>query len=167
MHDPSITSAPILVILQGATMCPSEDGRRLYVFGGHDGSRLLNDVFYCEVERGVWSPVNSGGSAPEPREAHTAAILGKYMIVMGGCGMGPAEGTTAAAAGRVTGAAVSENGGVGAGTDALAAVGGAGGGTRRLMDVYLLDLYTGPWWECLDDGAAGGGILWLKQVGCL
>ena len=151
-------------------MCPSEDGRRLYVFGGHDGSRLLNDVFYCEVERGVWSPVNTGGSAPEPREAHTAAILGKYMIVMGGCGMGAAEAAATVAGGRGAGAAVSGDGGAGVGADgvaAAAAAGGTSGGTRRLMDVYLLDLYTGPWWECLDDGAAGGGILWLKQVSCL
>lgn len=66
-------------------MCATEDGRRLYVFGGFDGSQLLNDVYYCEAERGIWSPVTVGGQAPEPREGHTAAIIGKYLLVGGAC----------------------------------------------------------------------------------
>jgi hypothetical protein len=68
-------------------MCATEDGRRLYVFGGFDGSQLLNDVYYCEAERGIWSPVTVGGQAPEPREGHTAAIIGKYLLVGGTCVM--------------------------------------------------------------------------------
>jgi hypothetical protein len=33
----------------GASLCATDDGRRLYLFGGHDGSQLLGDVHYLEV----------------------------------------------------------------------------------------------------------------------
>jgi hypothetical protein len=38
---------------------------------------------------------------------------------------------------------------------------------KRLTDTYVLDMYTGPAWEQLDDGAWGNNLVWLKQVGLL
>lgn len=38
----------------GATLSVTEDGRRLYLFGGNDGSRALNDVHFMEIERLSW-----------------------------------------------------------------------------------------------------------------
>lgn len=38
-------------------MACTEDGRRLYVFGGSDGLRVLNDVHYLDLEKLTWSPV--------------------------------------------------------------------------------------------------------------
>jgi hypothetical protein len=36
---------------------------------------------------------------------------------------------------------------------------------KRLTDTYVLDMYTGPAWEQLDDGSWGNNLVWLKQVG--
>uniref|UniRef100_A0A7S3QQQ5 Fibronectin type-III domain-containing protein n=2 Tax=Dunaliella tertiolecta TaxID=3047 RepID=A0A7S3QQQ5_DUNTE len=109
---------------RGATLSVTEDGRRLYMFGGNDGSRPLNDVYFMEIERLTWGylPVHVG-SQPEPREDAQSTIIAKYLIISGGCTQG---------------------------------------GTRRLGDVQVLDLYS-PRWECLDDGSYTVTMPWLKQ----
>ncbi|KAG2490886.1 hypothetical protein HYH03_010803 [Edaphochlamys debaryana] len=80
-----------------ATTC-TDDGRRLYVFGGNDGSRCLNDVHYLDLEKLTWSPVAVHmGQAPEPREAAAAHVTGKYLLISGGCStMGRSLGDTRA-----------------------------------------------------------------------
>ncbi|KAI8462642.1 MAG: hypothetical protein J3K34DRAFT_499216 [Monoraphidium minutum] len=148
---------------KGATLCATDDGRRLYLFGGHDGEQLLADVHYLDVERMAWSAVAPTRTAPEPREGHTAAILGgRYMLIAGGSG----------AAGAAGGAAGSPPAGAGAGAAPAGAAasagggGGGGGGPRRLTDAHILDLFTGPRWELLDAGTWGSSLLWLKPDAC-
>ncbi|KAF6250631.1 hypothetical protein COO60DRAFT_1681080 [Scenedesmus sp. NREL 46B-D3] len=140
---------------KGASLCATEDGRRLYLIGGHDGQQLLNDCYYLEVERLVWSQISPSGPAPEPREQHVAAVAGKYLFVTGGCAAAPAA---AGVAGSLAASGIP-------GVDAAAAAGAAGGMvSKRLTDTYVLDMYTGPAWEQLDDGAWGSNIVWLKQM---
>ncbi|KAF8058062.1 GPA3 [Scenedesmus sp. PABB004] len=153
---------------KGASLCATDDGRRLYLVGGHDGRRHLppganprrrvwgspqNDVHYLDVERLVWSAVTPSGVAPEPREGHAAAVLGgKYLVVSGGCGAAaPAPAAQLQAPG--SGAADGGDGGDG----------GAGGG-RRLTDTHVLSIFDGPAWEQLDDGEWAKGLVWLKQA---
>ncbi|GLC41598.1 hypothetical protein PLESTF_000274300 [Pleodorina starrii] len=70
----------------GAAATCTDDGRRLYVFGGNDGSRCLNDVHYLDLEKLTWSPVAVHmGQPPEPREGAVAHVTGKYLLVAGGC----------------------------------------------------------------------------------
>lgn len=111
---------------QGTSACASEDGRRIYVFGGNDGTKVLNDVFFLDLERLQWTyvPVHIGVQ-PEPREGHSSFITSKYMIISGGCTQG---------------------------------------GTKRLADVQVLDLYS-PRWECLDEGNYITSMPWVKQRG--
>lgn len=47
---------------KGASLCATEDGRRLYLFGGNDGTRPLNDVLVLELEKLSWAhvPVHVG-----------------------------------------------------------------------------------------------------------
>jgi hypothetical protein len=150
---------PAYAYSTGASLCATEHGRRLYLVGGHDGRKLLNDCYYLEVERLMWSQINPSGPAPEPREQHVAAVVGKYLFITGGCAAAPA----AAAGGGASSLAASGVPGVDA---AAAAAAGAAGGLvgKRLTDTYVLDMYTGPAWEQLDDGAWGNNIVWLKQV---
>lgn len=77
------TPCAVLWYAAGASLCATEDGRRLYLFGGHDGRKLTNDCYYLEVERLMWSQINPSGSPPEPREQHVAAVLGKYLFITG------------------------------------------------------------------------------------
>lgn len=52
----------IHLLPSGASICATEDGRRLYVFGGNDGTKVLNDVNFLELEKLQWSvlPVHVG-----------------------------------------------------------------------------------------------------------
>lgn len=80
---------------RGAAAACTDDGRRLYVFGGHDGFRALNDVHYLDLEKLTWSPVAVHmGQPPEPREGAAASICSKYLLVSGGC-TGAANGAAA------------------------------------------------------------------------
>lgn len=152
----------------GATLCATEDGRRLFLFGGHDGSGPLNDCYCFEVQQLAWSCLRPSGALPEPREGHTAAMLGKYMLISGGCGGAAAAGASAtksaAAAAAAAGAAPPANGSssaAAAGADGSSSSGSSA--ARRLCDTFILDLFNGPAWEQLSDGA-GLGAMWLKQV---
>ena len=41
----------------GASLSASEDGRRLWLFGGNAGSGSLNDLYCLELETRTWSQV--------------------------------------------------------------------------------------------------------------
>ncbi len=83
--------------------------------------------------------VSNTGVQPAPREGHAAAIVSKYMIIAGGCGLlskGKADGGNAASGSD--------------GYQGSMSMGGSksrGGSTslKRLCDVFVLDLFTG---EC-------------------
>jgi hypothetical protein len=148
----------------GASLCATEDGRRLYLFGGHDGAGPVGDVRYLEVDRMAWSEIAPAGPAPEPREGHAAAVVGgKYLLVAGGCGGGVVAASAAVGRSAAGAAAAAEGGAAGRGGG-----GGGGGGAapRLLTDCHVLDLFTGPRWEVLDDGAGHTNPMWLKPVGC-
>jgi hypothetical protein len=192
-QEPADKLARCLFQTTGASLCATEDGRRLYLFGGHDGNGPLNDCYYLEVEQLLWSALAKPlGTPPEPREGHIAAVLGRYLFVSGGCGVQPvpqtgpagaASGGAAAAAGvgallgpemstveSLQGAAAGSVSSVSAPSAAAAsnaanAAGGAPGAVvgKRLTDTYVLDMYSGPCWEQLHDGSSVNAM-WLKQV---
>lgn len=178
----------------GASLCATDDGRRLYLFGGHDGNGPLNDCYYLEVEQLLWSATEPVGTPPEPREGHMAAVLGRYLFVSGGCGVTTVQPT--GAAGAAVGAGVASAAGTLPGQQpsmveslagaaaasassasalsAAAAAGGVNGAGaagptvvgKRLTDTFVLDMYSGPCWEQLHDGSSVNRM-WLKQVGQL
>lgn len=160
----------------GASLCATEDGRRLYLFGGHDGNGCLNDCHDLEVEQLVWNSTEPAGTPPEPREGHMAAVLGRYLLVSGGCGQttvppsGPLAGGGAAAVAAGCGVLLGQQPSVVESLQgvAVAAAGspGSAGPTvvgKRLTDTCVLDMDSGPCWEQLDDGSSINAM-WLKQV---
>jgi hypothetical protein len=175
----------------GASLCTTEDGRRLYLFGVHDGNGPLNDCYYLEVEQLLWSALQPLGTPPEPREGHIAAVLGRYLFVSGGCGVqsvpltgpaGAASGGTEAAAGAgaslgpqastveslqgaAAGSVSSASAPSAAAASSAANAAGAPGAVvgKRLTDMFVLDMYSGPCWEQLHDGSSVNAM-WLKQV---
>lgn len=56
----------------------------LYVFGGTDGTRYMNDLHALDLERLTWSPVERRGEAPSPRALHTAVSLDGIFLTFGG-----------------------------------------------------------------------------------
>ncbi|XP_014493373.1 rho GTPase-activating protein gacHH [Vigna radiata var. radiata] len=61
-------------------------GDSLFVFGGTDGTRLLNDLHILDTSSHTWIFPTVRGEAPEAREGHAAAVIGKRLFVFGGCG---------------------------------------------------------------------------------
>ena len=56
----------------------------MYVFGGHDGTRHLNDVHVFDFNLSVWSVLSCEGIAPTARDSHVAVIHKESMYVFGG-----------------------------------------------------------------------------------
>lgn len=61
-------------------------GDNLFVFGGTDGSRPLNDLYILDTSSNTWIFPSVRGDGPEPREGHSAALIGKRLFIFGGCG---------------------------------------------------------------------------------
>ncbi|EJD43628.1 galactose oxidase [Auricularia subglabra TFB-10046 SS5] len=61
---------------------------RIWVFGGGNGVRALNDVWALDVsvpvDRMRWDQVETHGKRPSPRGYHTANLVGQNMVVVGG-----------------------------------------------------------------------------------
>ena len=59
----------------------------LIVFGGNNGRRLLNDIWELNMDEMKWKKITVYGSAPRPRERHTANYSNNRMYIFGGyCG---------------------------------------------------------------------------------
>ena len=64
------------------TMVAWDNG--LYIFGGDNGKRMLNDFLVFHIVDGSWARVVSTGSPPPPRYHHSAVVYGNSMFVFGG-----------------------------------------------------------------------------------
>jgi len=58
--------------------------KKLLVFGGGDGSKILNDTWVLDLAIFNWSRPTVSGTAPAGRCAHTATLLDSALIVFGG-----------------------------------------------------------------------------------
>ncbi|KAK1947197.1 Leucine-zipper-like transcriptional regulator 1 [Phytophthora citrophthora] len=58
--------------------------RTCVLFGGHDGSRHLNDVHVYDFDTRVWSLLPTEGPAPIARDSHVAVINSNSMYIFGG-----------------------------------------------------------------------------------
>ncbi|XP_028396682.1 leucine-zipper-like transcriptional regulator 1 [Dendronephthya gigantea] len=56
----------------------------LYVFGGDDGKRMLNDLLRFDAKDCSWGRVVTTGNPPAPRYNHSAVVYGTSMFVFGG-----------------------------------------------------------------------------------
>ncbi|XP_051116770.1 tip elongation aberrant protein 1-like [Andrographis paniculata] len=79
-------------VMKGMPPCPRDShscttlGAHLFVFGGTDGSRPLNDLYILDTSSNTWIFPTVRGDGPEPREGHSAAIIGRRLFIFGGCG---------------------------------------------------------------------------------
>lgn len=59
-------------------------GDLLYVFGGDDGKRMLNDMLRFDIKENSWGRVVTTGNPPAPRYHHSAVVYANSMFVFGG-----------------------------------------------------------------------------------
>ncbi len=59
----------------------------ILVFGGFDSHTYFNDLYILDLTTRTWSLVEPMGDAcPPPRYAHTTTMVGRQLLVFGGCG---------------------------------------------------------------------------------
>lgn len=56
----------------------------IYVFGGDNGKKMLNDLIRFDVKEKSWGRAFSTGFPPAPRYHHSAVVYGSSMFVFGG-----------------------------------------------------------------------------------
>jgi len=61
-----------------------EDWDKMYLFGGHDGSRHLNDTYVFDFMAKTWCEVQTDGPIPYPRDSHVAVMYENSMFIYGG-----------------------------------------------------------------------------------
>ena len=61
-------------------------GSRLFLFGGFDGSKVLNDLYVYDLNSSAWERLVNTPATPAPRAGHAAATLGlpAHLVVFGG-----------------------------------------------------------------------------------
>ena len=57
---------------------------RVYVFGGDNGKKMLNDFLVSHVRESSWARVVSTGQPPPPRYHHSAVVFQNSMFIFGG-----------------------------------------------------------------------------------
>jgi N-acetylneuraminic acid mutarotase len=62
-------------------------GKKLYIFGGWDGSKRLNDLFALDTAKMIWTKIESEqGSIPSPRAGMSLTNLNDRLVLFGGSG---------------------------------------------------------------------------------
>ena len=59
-------------------------GDKMLVFGGHEGSRKLNDFYCWDFKVCTWTEVDCMGSPPSPRDSHVAVAYHNSLFIFGG-----------------------------------------------------------------------------------
>ena len=61
-------------------------GSQLYIFGGFDGSRVLNDLYAYDINNALWRQIVHAGISPPARAGHSGTALGvpPHLVVFGG-----------------------------------------------------------------------------------
>lgn len=143
---------------------------KLYVFGGWNGSRMINDLYILNVGTLRWSKAAYSGEVPTPRAGHSAVVIGTNLVVFGGGDgtnylndlyfldletmvwkQGYTSGTTPCARSRHTATVISEH--------QMVVIGG-GDDSRVYNDVYILDVSNMSWTKPQVTGKAAPSPRW-------
>ena len=61
-------------------------GHNMYMFGGHDGARQLNDFYIFDFGTENWQLIDlSGQLIPSPRDSHVLLTHSSSIYLFGGC----------------------------------------------------------------------------------
>ncbi|EFJ04563.1 hypothetical protein SELMODRAFT_432297 [Selaginella moellendorffii] len=144
-------------------------GSKLYVFGGTNGTSLLNDLFVLDTATTTWGKPDVFGDVPASREGHSASLIGDNLFVFGGCGKSsdPSEeeyyndlhvlNTNTFVWKKISTTGVSpipqDSHTCSFYKNCFVVMGGEDGDNAYLNDVYILDTETMAWREVKTTGA--------------
>ncbi len=58
--------------------------KKMYIFGGWNGKDFFNDILTFDLERMIWSKLETSGIPPIPRQGHASCVVGDNLIIQGG-----------------------------------------------------------------------------------
>lgn len=58
--------------------------KKMYIFGGWNGKDYFNDIITFDLEKMVWSKLETNGTPPIPRQGHASCVVGHNLIIQGG-----------------------------------------------------------------------------------
>ncbi len=70
-------------------------GTRMFVFGGWNGTKYYDDLYFLDLEVMAWTKAETSGPAPSPRQGHAAILIGNNLVIQGGFCLKAAELKTA------------------------------------------------------------------------
>jgi len=59
-------------------------GQKVYIFGGNDGAKRLNDLWIIDTKRMQWQKIYANGPIPKERSGHTCSVIGDNLWIFGG-----------------------------------------------------------------------------------
>jgi hypothetical protein len=69
---------------KGAALVATENGRRMFLFGGSNGVKTFNDVHVLDIDHFSWSLMGMIGDAPAGREGAAISCISPYILISGG-----------------------------------------------------------------------------------
>ena len=57
---------------------------KMFMFGGHDGTRQLNDFYFFDFNHEIWTQINHTEVMPSPRDSHIAIVYNWSLFIFGG-----------------------------------------------------------------------------------
>lgn len=59
---------------------------KMYIFGGHDGVKQLNDFYFYDFKNEIWCQIicNANSNIPTPRDSHASVIYRDSLFIFGG-----------------------------------------------------------------------------------
>lgn len=74
-----------------ATCVVNLEKQKMFLFGGHDGTRHLNDTHVFNFETNTWMILDTDGQIPYSRDSHVAVYYNNSMYVFGGSSGSPLD----------------------------------------------------------------------------
>ena len=59
-------------------------GNKLYMFGGNDGEKALDELWSFDAEKEIWEYIDIYGIQPSRRQGHAATAHGANLLIWGG-----------------------------------------------------------------------------------
>jgi len=64
--------------------CATQDGRYVFVFGGYDGTKSMNDLWVLDMQSSSIRSISVEAPVPEARSRHSAHMVGDLLHLFGG-----------------------------------------------------------------------------------
>jgi len=58
--------------------------KKMYIFGGWNGRDYFNDTLTFDLEKMIWSRLETSGTTPVARQGHASCVVGHNLIIQGG-----------------------------------------------------------------------------------